>query len=104
MFNFNVPRYEGVVNGALAQRPKIEKFVDEVCNAGYSNLYLIGVGGTWAHYLPIQFLLETNSSVEVHVAQAAESDALVHDQPLDLHEDGRMRRVDIVYAENAARA
>ncbi len=72
MFNFNVPRYEGVVNGALAQRPKIEKFVDEVCNAGYSNLYLIGVGGTWAHYLPIQFLLETNSSVEVHVAQAAE--------------------------------
>lgn len=72
MFNFNVPRYEGVVHGALAQRPKIEAFVDKICEEGYSNLYLIGVGGTWAHYLPIKYLLETGSPIEVHAEKAAE--------------------------------
>ena len=46
MFNFDVPRYEKVVNDAIALRPQIEKAVDEICAQGYSNIFFIGCGGT----------------------------------------------------------
>lgn len=72
MFNFNQERFEKVVNGALAQRAKIEACVDKICQEGYSNLYLIGVGGTYSHYLPLQYMGETLSTMEVHVEIAAE--------------------------------
>ena len=42
MFNFNVPRYEKVVNDAIALRPQIEAAVDEICKEGYSNIFFIG--------------------------------------------------------------
>ena len=42
MFNFNVERYEKVVNDAIALRPQIEKAVDEICQQGFSNLFFIG--------------------------------------------------------------
>ena len=32
MFNFDVPRYEKVVNDAIALRPQIEQAVDEIAN------------------------------------------------------------------------
>ena len=35
MFNFNVERYEKVVNDAIALRPQIEKAVDEICQQGF---------------------------------------------------------------------
>lgn len=41
MFNFDVPRYEKVVNDAIALRPQIEKAVDEICAQGYSNIFFI---------------------------------------------------------------
>ena len=46
MFNFNVPRYEKVVNDAIALRPQIEAAVDKICEEGYSNIFFIGCGGT----------------------------------------------------------
>lgn len=49
MFNFDEPRYEKVVSDALALRPQIEAAVDKVCEQGYSNIFFIGCGGTWAH-------------------------------------------------------
>lgn len=72
MFNFNQERFEKVVNGALSQRAKIEECVDKICKEGYKNLYLIGVGGTYAHYLPLQYMGETLSEMDVHVEIAAE--------------------------------
>ena len=51
MFNFDEPRYEKVVSDALALRPQIEAAVDKVCEQGYSNIFFIGCGGTWAHTL-----------------------------------------------------
>lgn len=43
MFNFNVERYEKVVNDAIALRPQIEKAVDEICQQGFSNCFLLDV-------------------------------------------------------------
>ena len=59
MFNFDEPRYEKVVSDALALRPQIEAAVDEVCEQGYSNIFFIGCGGTWAHTLPMKYWVET---------------------------------------------
>ena len=78
MFNFNVPRYEKVVKDAIALRPQIEKAVDEICKEGYSNLFFIGCGGTYAHSLPIVYWMDTTSGIEKHTVIAAEFMAMGH--------------------------
>jgi fructoselysine-6-phosphate deglycase len=72
MFNFNTPRYEKVVNDALALRPIIEKAADEITKDGYTNIFFIGCGGTYAHALPLKYMLDTQSDIESHVVIAAE--------------------------------
>jgi fructoselysine-6-phosphate deglycase len=72
MFNFDVSRYEGVVNGALALQKKIETAADEISKKGYSNLFFIGCGGTYSHSWPMKYMLDTESSIESHTVIAAE--------------------------------
>ena len=72
MFNFDVKRYEKVVNDALALRPVIEKAADEIARDGYSNIFFIGCGGTYAHALPLKYMLDTRPEIESHVMIAAE--------------------------------
>lgn len=79
MFNFNVPRYEKVVTEAIALRSQIEEAVDEICADGYSNLFFIGCGGTYAHSLPMKFWLDTTTGkIETHSVIAAEFLAAGH--------------------------
>ena len=49
MYDIDLNRYTEVVDSAIALRPQIEKAVDEICAQGYSNLFFIGCGGTYAH-------------------------------------------------------
>lgn len=72
MFNFDVKRYEKVVNDAIALRPEIEKAVDTICGEGYSNLFFIGCGGTYAHTLPMQYWMDSSSQIEMHPVIAKE--------------------------------
>ena len=73
MFNFDVPRYEKVVNDAIALRPQLEQAVDEICKQGYKNLFFIGCGGTYAHSLPMKYWMETTSQkISVYSVIAAE--------------------------------
>lgn len=72
MFNFDVARYEKVVRDAIALRPEIEAAVDKVCSEGYTNLFFIGCGGTYAHSLPMKYWLDTTSQIETHSVIAAE--------------------------------
>lgn len=73
MFNFDEPRYQKVVSDALALRPQIEAAVDEICQEGYSNIFFIGCGGTWAHTLPMKYWVDTTTAdVDVHTEIAAE--------------------------------
>jgi fructoselysine-6-phosphate deglycase len=78
MFNFDIPRYEKVVNDAIALRPQIEKAVDEICDKGYSNIFFIGCGGTYAHSLPMKYWLDSESNIETHSVIAAEFMAMGH--------------------------
>lgn len=72
MFEFDEKRYEKIVNDAIALRPGIENAVDQVCREGYSNLYFIGCGGTYAHTMPMKYWMDTASSIEMHNVIAAE--------------------------------
>ncbi|MEH7331218.1 SIS domain-containing protein [Neobacillus drentensis] len=57
---------------ALAQRPEIERVVDEIATKGFKNIFLIGSGGTIAMLYPFEYILKSNSSLEVHAEIAAE--------------------------------
>lgn len=65
MYNFNVKRFEKVVDDAIALRPEIEKAVDKICEEGYSNLFFIGCGGTYAHTLPMKYWMDQSSNIEM---------------------------------------
>ena len=73
MFNFDVLRYEKVVGDAIALRPRIESAVDEICKEGYSNIFFIGCGGTYAHSLPMKYWLDSSTDkIETYSVIAAE--------------------------------
>lgn len=72
MFNFDVPRYEKVVGDALALRPQIEAAVDKICEEGYSNIFFIGCGGTYAHAMTMKYWMDTTSDIATYNVIAAE--------------------------------
>lgn len=79
MYGIDVKHYEDVVNSAIALRPQIEKAVDEICEQGYSNIFFIGCGGTYAHSLPMMYWLETTTNkIEAHTVIANEFMAMGH--------------------------
>ena len=97
MFNFDIPRYEKVVKDAIALRPQIEEAVDKICEEGYSNLFFIGCGGTYAHSLPMKYWLDTRSDIENYSVIAAE----VFHGTLDLVEKGTS--MILLYGEDETR-
>ena len=72
MYHFNEKRFIKVIDDALGNVSKIEKIVDVLFEKGFKNLFLIGVGGTYSHFLPIQFISGQLSDLPVHAVQAAE--------------------------------
>ena len=56
----------------LAYRGQIEDIVDGISNRGYSNIFLIGAGGTIAMMYPYEYILKSNSTIAVHAEIAAE--------------------------------
>ncbi|NRD77250.1 SIS domain-containing protein [Bacillus sp. BRMEA1] len=62
----------------LAFRGQIEDMVDSISKKGYSNLFLIGAGGTIAMMYPYEYILKSNSTIEVHAEIAAEFMVMNH--------------------------
>lgn len=78
MFNFDIPRYEGVVNAALALRGDIERAADEISKKGYKNIFFIGCGGTYAHSLPLKYMLDSQSEIDSYPVIASEFMVMNH--------------------------
>lgn len=63
---------------AVGKREEIEKIVDEISNKGFKNLFLIGAGGTIAMMYPYEYILKSNSTLDVHAVIAAEFMVMNH--------------------------
>ncbi|NCB41205.1 MAG: SIS domain-containing protein [Clostridia bacterium] len=72
MLKFNEKAQIESVNGALALRSQIEKIVDDICEKGYKNILLLGIGGTYASCLQTAVHMKERTSIEVIVENAAE--------------------------------
>ena len=72
MYHFNEKRFIKVIDDALENVSEIEKIVDVLFEKGFKNLFLIGVGGTYSHFLPIQFISGQLSELPVHAVQAVD--------------------------------
>jgi fructoselysine-6-phosphate deglycase len=72
VFNFDEPCFKKVVQDAIALRPQIETIADAISKDGFSNIFFIGCGGTYAHSLPMKYWLDSESSLETHTVIAAE--------------------------------
>ncbi|MES9739151.1 SIS domain-containing protein [Peribacillus frigoritolerans] len=62
----------------LAFRGQIEEIVDGITKRGYSNIFLIGAGGTIAMMYPYEYILKSNSTIDVHAEIAAEFMVMNH--------------------------
>ncbi|QRG68868.1 SIS domain-containing protein [Brevibacillus choshinensis] len=69
---------QAVGTDAIAEREKIERIVDEISAKGFSNLFLIGAGGTIAMMYPYEYLFKSSSTLEVHAEIAAEFMVMNH--------------------------
>lgn len=72
MLKFDEKKQLDAVNGALALRPQIEEIVDKICQEGYRNICLFGIGGTWASALQTEVHMKEFSSQDFFVENASE--------------------------------
>lgn len=67
-----------VKDEGLSYRGRVEAIVDEISQKGYSNIFLIGAGGTIAMMYPYEYILKSNSTIDVHAEIAAEFMVMNH--------------------------
>ncbi|KAF9139135.1 hypothetical protein BGX30_008358 [Mortierella sp. GBA39] len=73
MFNFDEELFLRLVEKeGLDYRSQIEDIVDGICSKGYSNIFMIGAGGTIAMMYPYEYILKSSSKIDVHAEIAAE--------------------------------
>ncbi|MDL2276236.1 SIS domain-containing protein [Breznakia sp. OttesenSCG-928-G09] len=75
---FDTEKYLKEGDAIYAQRAEVEKVADKISKDGYSNIFLLGIGGTWAEFAPIKYAIEKYSDVEVYLVNAAELNVLKH--------------------------
>lgn len=72
MKKFDVEKYMNDGAATYAKRPEIEAMADAMHKRGYTNVFLLGIGGTWAELAPLKYAMNTYSDLEVILANAAE--------------------------------
>lgn len=83
MVGYDEVIYREVLERAIGNIDGIDDAVDEISARGYSNLYLVGSGGTYSMASPVTYLLKTHSSIPWYWEIAAE---LVKAKPLSLND------------------
>lgn len=71
MIKFDENKQRESVNGALALRPLIEEYVDEITGKGIRNVCFLGIGGTYASALQVECHIKSHSAYPVCVENAA---------------------------------
>lgn len=72
MLKFDEKLIKRDVEETLALRAEVEKEVKSICEKGYDNLFLVGIGGTYAVAEEIMSYLKGHSSISVYLENAAD--------------------------------
>lgn len=72
MLKFREDKIKEDVNHVLAHRTEVEEVVDAICKEGYDNLFLIGIGGTYAAAMELESYMKGHSSISVYLENAAD--------------------------------
>lgn len=72
MLGFNETEFREQIASAVALRPQIEEYVDELLADGLKEILLVGAGGTYAQMWPYEHFARGRSSLPVRAAIAAE--------------------------------
>lgn len=72
LISFNEQEFLREESGAIMLKPEIENIVDGICRKGYKNIFLIGIGGTFALAEQIGSIIKSRSCIDVYVENAAE--------------------------------
>lgn len=72
MYGFEDETYLSVLRGAANNIEQIKQVVAEVEQKGYSNIFLVGTGGTYSMVSPLAYMFKTNSTLEWYYEIAAE--------------------------------
>ena len=75
MLTFNKEEFFAEEARGLALKAKIEEVVDEICREGYSNIFWIGIGGTYAYLSQMHHIVKAHSGILTFVEEAAEFSA-----------------------------
>lgn len=70
--NFNVEKYLKEGKQTYSQRENIEKMADELCERGFDNIVIIGIGGTWAEWYPVAEYVQHVSDIPIYLENAGE--------------------------------
>lgn len=72
MISFNKEEYLDAAAAAFDPRKDIESAVDAICDKGFKNLFLVGIGGTVSYHYQLESLFKAKSTLPVFVENAAE--------------------------------
>ena len=72
MYNFDVEDYMLQGRKAVASRNDCEEMAETLHKRGYSNIVLMGVGGTTAKFMSLQKMIDDYSDVETLIVPAGE--------------------------------
>lgn len=72
MYNFNEEKVRFEASDTLSLRPEIEKAADEIHKKGYENVFLLGIGGTYAAAMELEAYMRGNSRIDVYLENAAD--------------------------------
>ena len=80
------------IDCVLGLRKQVEEIVDAICEKGYENLFLLGIGGTYAASMEIECYMRGHSSIPVYLENAAD---------LTVHGNSRLTPASLVLTTSA---
>ncbi|WP_413527600.1 SIS domain-containing protein [Marinilactibacillus psychrotolerans] len=84
LIKFDEEKYLKEGESIYTQRSEVEAVVDKIAKEGYSNIFLLGIGGTEFEFAQFEYLVKKNSTVEIYSINAADANT---QRPRELNKD-----------------
>ena len=73
LIKFDEDKYIKEGDAIYSQRAEVEAMADEIAIEGYSNVFLLGIGGTEFEFAQFEYLVKKHSDVEIYSINAADA-------------------------------